>query len=126
MTSPLADDQAALIVAGEECPSSDVVRGWVHGALTGMALVPRLRAALVAEELVSNARRHGGLPCVLRLSLHRTQQVLLVCVDDCAEDDRDAWPVQAGLTLVDALSLDWGTDRAALGKTVWAEVALGV
>jgi hypothetical protein len=125
VTPPFAD-QAVLIIPTDEDVSMDVVRAWVHTALDGMGLLPRLRVALVVEELVSNARRHGHLPGVLRLSVDHEYQVLLVYVDDCAGDDGLVWPCRAGLALVDALSLDWGVEPRPRGKTVWAELALGV
>lgn len=127
MNPPLAGDQAVLIIPGGEDPSRDVVRLWVAEALTAVPPLPRLRVTLVVEELVSNARSHGRLPCVLRLSLDHTRRYLLVFVDDSAPDDKDGWwPVGAGLALVDALSLDWGMEPSARGKTMWAEVPVGL
>jgi hypothetical protein len=48
-----------------------------------------------------------------------------VFVDD-AGPDAIQWPLGAGLTLVDGLVLDWGVEPRASGKTVWAEVPVGV
>lgn len=124
MTSPLADDQAVLIIPTDDL-SEDVVRTWVGAALVGVPAVPRLRTALVVEELVSNARRHGSLPCVLRLCLDHTRRYLLVFVEDSAPDDGAVWPVRAGLTLVEGLASDWAVEARPRGKTVWAEIALG-
>jgi len=101
------------------------VRAWTAGALVGMPLVPRMRAVLVVAELVSNARRHGCLPCVLRLSLDPTRRHLLVFVEDAAPADDAVWPVGAGLSLVDGLTSDWAVESRPRGKTVWAEIALG-
>jgi hypothetical protein len=125
VTSPLADDQAVLIIPAGDDTSADLVRTWVAAALAGVPLVPGLRAALVAEELVSNARRHGGLPCVLRLSLDPTRRYLLVFVDDAAADSGAMWPRAAGLSLVDGLASDWAIEPRTRGKTVWAEISLG-
>jgi hypothetical protein len=125
MTSPLADDQALLIIPTDGEPSEDVVRTWVAGALVGVPLLPRLHAALVVDELVSNARRHGSLPCVLRLSLDHTRRYLLVFVEDSAPDDGAVWVAGAGLSLVDGLTSDWAVESRPRGKTVWAEIALG-
>jgi hypothetical protein len=125
MTSPLADDQAVLIIPTDSGDlSADVVRIWVVAALAGIPMVPRLHAALVVEELVSNARRHGCLPCVLRLSLDHTRRYLLVFVEDSAPDDGGVWPIGAGLVLVEGLTADWAVEARLRGKTVWAEIAL--
>lgn len=126
MTSPLADDQAVLIIPTDGGDlSADVVRTWVVAALAGVPMVPRLHAVLVVEELVSNARRHGSLPCVLRLSLDHTRRYLVVFVEDSAPDDGAAWPIGAGLVLVEGLASDWAVEGRLRGKTVWAELALG-
>jgi hypothetical protein len=124
VTSPLADDQAVLIIPPGEGPSAELVRTWAGAALATVPLLPRLRAVLVIEELVANARAYGGLPCVLRLSLDHTRRYLTVSVDDTAPDDGTAWPSGAGLTLVEALSSDWAVETRTRGKTVWAELAL--
>lgn len=126
MTSPLADDQALLIVPADLDASEDLVRTWAWASLDGVPLVPRLRAAIVIDELVSNASRYGGSLCVLRLSLDHTRRYLLVFVDDTVADDGTAWPVHAGLTLVEGLTSDWAVERRAQGKTVWAEIPLGM
>jgi hypothetical protein len=125
VTSPLADDQAVLIIPSGDELSEDVVRIWATGALAGVPMVPRLRAVLVVEELVSNALRHGRLPCVLQLLLDETRRYLLVLVEDSAPDDGAMWPMDAGLVLVDGLTSDWAVEPRALGKTVWAEIPLG-
>jgi hypothetical protein len=125
MTFPLADDQAVLIIPSGGGLSEDVVRTWVASALIGIPLVPRLHAELVVEELVSNARQHGSLPCVLRLSLDPTRRYLLVFVEDSSPDDGAVWPVGAGLVIVEGLTSDWAVEARLRAKTVWAEIALG-
>lgn len=121
----LARGPAVLIIPSGAEPSREDLRHWVAEALVRVPLLPRSRVALVVEELVSNARRHGGLPCVLRLSLDHTRRFLLVFVDDSATTGTQAWPTRAGLTLVDGLTLEWGVEPRATGKTVWAEVPVG-
>ena len=125
MTSPLADDQAVMIIPSDGDPSDDVVRAWVTAVLIGVPLVPRLAAVLVVAELVSNARRHGRLPCVLRLSLDDTRRYLLVFAEDSGTDDGGVWSARSGLVLVDGLTSGWAVQRRPLGKTVCAEIALG-
>lgn len=125
-------DQAVLIIPDGDDPPRDVVCHWVADALVWVPAVPSLRVAVVMDELVANARRHGRLPCVVRLSLDRTRRNVLVFVDDSAASAADcvagdvAWPAHAGLTLVDALTLDWGVEPRTRGKTVWARVPAGV
>jgi hypothetical protein len=118
------EDQAVLIMPTGRTPSMDVVRHWAANAMAWVPLVPRLRVSLVVEELVANARNHGRLPCVLRLSLDQTGRYVLVFVDDAGP--AISWPMGAGLTLVDGLTLDWGVELRANGKTVWAEVPIGL
>jgi hypothetical protein len=121
----LADDQVLLLVPSGAEPAARLVRSWVAIALEGIPLIPRLTVAVVVDELVSNACRHGRLPCVLRLCLDITRRYMLVSVDDAAPDDGTEWLSRAGLTLVDGLASDWAVHQRPQGKTVWAEVALG-
>jgi hypothetical protein len=125
LTSPLADDLATMVIPTDGDPPPDMVRTWVADVLVGVPAVPRLRAVVVADELVSNARRYGCLPCVLRLSLHRTRRRLLVCVEDSGDDDGVLWPSGAGLSFVEGLTSDWAVDSRPRGKAVWAEIVLG-
>lgn len=126
MTSPLADDQAVLIIPEAGDPPENLVRSWVAAALGWVPRAPRLLAAIVVGELVANARQHGSLPCVLRLSLDHTRRYLLVFVEDAAADDGAMWHPRAGLMLIDGLTSDWAVEPRPRGKTVWAEIALGV
>lgn len=127
MTLSFADRQATLIIPAEDDPPVDVVRCWVLGALVDVPLVPRLRTALVVEELIANARQHAEPPYVLRLVLDGEHRALRVFVDDCVpEFPAPGADGGAGLVLVDALSRDWGVEQRARAKTVWADVALGV
>jgi hypothetical protein len=120
---PAADDQAALIMPTALEPTAGQVRCWLRKALTGVPLLPRLQVALVAEELVANARVHARAPYVLQLSIEGG--ALWVQVDDCSPDSPQEWGPGSGLVLVAGLSRDWGVERRRRAKTVWAEVALG-
>ncbi len=121
MTLPFAD-QATVILPTAEEPDEDAVRVWVRLNLAGVPLVPRLRAALVTDELVGNARVHATPPFVLRVAVDG--RALRVLVDDCAPHAGGAWRTRGGLALVDGLTRGWGVERRALAKTVWAEVPL--
>ena len=123
MTLPFAD-QATLILPTADEPAPAVVRGWIRIELAAVPAVPRLRTAFVAEELVSNARRHARPPYVLRVAFDATVGALRVYVEDCAPRSGGAWRTRGGLALVDGLSRGWGVERRVSAKTVWAEVPL--
>ena len=110
-----------LIMPTEQEPSLDAVRGWIRGALRDLPLAVRLQTEVVADELVSNARRHGLAPYVLRLDVRDDRRALLVSVDDCAPPRGD-WAASGGLVLVGGLSERWGVEPRRQAKTVWAEL----
>ena len=84
-------------------------------------------AALVLSELVGNAVRYGDGD-VVRVALHRVDEVLRVEVEDGSPqppvprqaDDYDEGG--RGLMIVDALSLRWGHEPRPDGKSVWVEL----
>lgn len=85
-------------------------------------------AALVLDELVSNAHVHGAAPRVCRIGLLDQGHRLRFEVDDTATEmprmrtpDRNGG---RGLVLVDRLSSSWGVQTEADHKSVWAELAL--
>ncbi len=123
MTLPFAD-QVALIIPTADEPGQDEIRCWVQDHLAEVAPGPRLHAAIVAEELVGNARAHAAPPYVLRVAVDPGRGALRVFVEDCAADRGGRWRSRGGLTLVDGLSRGWGVERRTSAKTVWAEVAL--
>jgi len=110
-----------LIMPTAHEPSLDAVRGWIRGALRELPLAVRLHTEVVADELVSNARRHGQAPYVLRLDVRDDRRALLVSVDDCAPPRGD-WAPSGGLVLVGGLSERWGVEPRRRAKTVWAEL----
>jgi hypothetical protein len=85
-------------------------------------------AVLVADELISNAHRHGRGPRSCRLVLIDQNRCVRVEVDDTSsEQPRLRTPDRTGgrgLVLVDRLATAWGVRNHADHKTVWAEVAL--
>ena len=83
------------------------------------------KAELVVSELVTNAVQAGSDTVDVLLELHQTRSVIRV------RDYAPGRPVRVqsphindiggrGLTIVDAVSGDWGTDPHSTGKTVWA------
>lgn len=85
-------------------------------------------AELVVSELVGNAVEHGGGHAELVITL--LGDTVRVDVLDHNPDPPvmlSPTPVDArhrGLLIVAALSIRWGTDRTAAGKSVWAELPL--
>jgi hypothetical protein len=59
MTMPSALHSAILIMPTDQDPPADAIRMWVRHALNLLPTLTRLRATLVADELIANARRHG-------------------------------------------------------------------
>lgn len=97
------------------------LEAWGCGEVVGPAV-------LVTSELVTNAWRHAGAGC--RLRLVRQATVVRIEVADAApsppeprrvaEDDEGG----RGLLIVSALSAAWGVDPAERGKVTWAELLL--
>ncbi|MEU6068657.1 ATP-binding protein [Streptomyces sp. NPDC047082] len=86
---------------------------------------------LCVTELVSNVIRHVGEGTLIRVRVARTDgDRIRVEVSDPAER---ALPVSLpatpddetgrGLTLLDAVTVRWGVEQGAVGKTVWCELA---
>ena len=83
--------------------------------------------SLLVTELISNGVRHART--TLELVLSFDGRCLRIAVADGNPRRPEARPRQAltvggwGLTLIDSLSTEWGTDiDDARGKTVWFEI----
>lgn len=126
---PEADDPNPTHVACDldKAPNRSV-RDLVRSVLTGRTGVMVEDAVLVADELVSNAHRHGDAPRICRLGLRDRGRCLRIEVDDASPDQpRMRTPDSTGgrgLILVDRLATAWGVQHHAHRKTVWAELAL--
>ncbi|MEU5694590.1 ATP-binding protein [Actinosynnema sp. NPDC020468] len=103
------------------------IRGLVRELTAGYEGVLADDAVLVADELVTNAHRHGAPPRVCRILLD-PGRLLRVEVDDTARDQPRGRTPDAtggrGLVLVENLASAWGVRTHADHKTVWAEFAL--
>lgn len=103
-----------------------LVTEWGHPALAG-------DVALVVSELMTNALLHGSLrDRLIRVRITVTGVTLRVEVSDprgerlpspCSVGDTDQFG--RGLLLVGALAHRWGWEPRSVGKTVYAEWALG-
>jgi anti-sigma regulatory factor (Ser/Thr protein kinase) len=82
----------------------------------------------IASEIVGNVVRHARTPLTLRVSFDGVG-VLIAATDgavsvpeqhvatDASEDGR-------GLLIIETLSSEWGWHATAVGKTLWARVAV--
>lgn len=119
MTMPLSEHSAILIVPTDQDPPAEAIRTWIRHALNQLPTLTRLHTTLVADELVTNARRYGRPPYVLQLTVHRSH-ILVVAVDDSSTiDDNEPRPE---LTVLNGLSKRWGVERRQLARTYWAEL----
>jgi two-component sensor histidine kinase len=110
------------------------LRARLRAALTGSSVVERPerehwseRLVLVADELTSNALRHGGAPVAAALS--RSGLDWLIAVSDSSMEvpptpaqGRDPGLGGFGLYLVADLAVRHGWSRTRGAKTVWAVV----
>ncbi|MFF0116860.1 ATP-binding protein [Streptomyces prasinus] len=102
-----------------------LVVGWGHPGAAG-------DAALVASELCTNALLHGCLrDRLFRVETSLTGTALRIAVTDPKGEhlpqDRPADPCAQfgrGLLIVRALVDRWAVEHLAVGKTVWAEMAV--
>jgi anti-sigma regulatory factor (Ser/Thr protein kinase) len=90
-------------------------------------------AELLASEMVTNAIQASGKlrtaeTPVVRIRVTSDRESLTICVWDGSDEmpvRQDAGPDAIsgrGLLLVESLSHDWGTYRAAKGKVVWVSL----
>jgi len=119
MIRPPREENATLVLPTEHDPPAEVVAAWILRALSELPAPARLRAAVVAHELLTAARRRGSAPYVLRLAT-LDRRTLGVSVDDCDPEPDDG----PNLVLVDGLSTRWGVERRSRGRTTWAELAV--
>jgi signal transduction histidine kinase len=110
------------------------LRARLRATLTGSATVERPerdhwseRLVLIADELTSNALRHGGAPVATTLSSGRNQWLLTVRdasneVPPLPAQGRDPGLGGFGLYLVADLSVRHGWAQGPGAKTVWAVV----
>lgn len=109
-------------------PPTTSVRHLVREVLADCSGVMVDDAVLVADELVTNALRHGQAPRICRLTLLHHPRRLRIEVDDAStREPRIRAPDHTGgrgLILVDRLSSRWGTEHHNDHKTVWAELDL--
>jgi len=100
----------------------DILTAWNQAELADTA-------CLLASEILTNAVRHARRPVGLRLH-HMPGEIITEITDDYAQLPRRTLPALndefgRGLTLVEALSHEWGTLPSSIGKIVWFTLAVG-
>ncbi|WP_342751461.1 ATP-binding protein [Saccharothrix carnea] len=122
----LPDDGLDLALGDVRTP--DGVAGWVRQVAYEMDERRVADLALIAAELVGNARRHAEGPWRVRLLRVDERHVVRVEVEDRSPSllpvlGRPDDPAAGnGLLLVNRLSVRWGFDHYEDRKAVWAEV----
>ncbi|WP_342787255.1 ATP-binding protein [Saccharothrix saharensis] len=125
----LPDDGLDLALGGDRTPDDIAALVRQVGYEVDERRVTDL--ALIAAELVGNARQHAEGPWRMRLLRVAERRVVRVEVEDRSPsllpvlgrpDDPAAG---SGLLLVNRLSVHWGFDRHEDRKVVWAEVPTG-
>jgi hypothetical protein len=127
-SDPNRGDGDPAVACDLDRTSFPTFRTLVRQLLHGQSGVVVEDAVLVADELVTNAHRHGAAPRAGRLYLVNEGRGLLIEVDDSgpAQPRMAARAGRRGLTLVDRLASRWGVRRHPRHKTVWAELPLAV
>jgi hypothetical protein len=109
--------------------SAEAARGLVRTALAAWSLELLIEnGSLIVTELVANAVIHTGC-CSIRVLVARPapDRVRIGVVDKSRvlpvrREPKDDDVRGRGLALVEALSLQWGTDLKRWGKCVWADL----
>ena len=126
------DTLAARIVLDDDPRAAGVARRFLREFLA-RADVPEsvsATAELCLSELVTNAIVHAGTRCELRATLDTALTVAVrdsggTAPDAAPDDDPDPLRVHGrGLLLVEALADRWGSERDAIGTTVWFALEL--
>lgn len=118
---PRGEDDATLVIPTETDPPADAVAAWIHAALQQLPAPARLHAALVAHELLTDARGRRSAPYVLRLTTLDRRATLTVSVDDCTTDPDHP---DENLVLVSGLCARLGVEQRRRGRTTWAELVV--
>ncbi|MCT2584416.1 ATP-binding protein [Actinophytocola gossypii] len=98
------------------------VRRWLKSPLHGCTPGAVREAAVVLGELLGNAFRHARPPFTVEVSLPSPGTAVRMAVHDATPSPAAGWPLGRGLTIVRRLCPDWGVERDADGKAVWAEL----
>ncbi len=127
---PVADDDTTLsarMVLEDDPRSAGAARRFLREFLERVEVSDELAATaeLCLSELVTNAIVHAGSRTELRATLDTTLTVSVrdrggPAPDAAPDDDPDPLRVHGrGLLLVEALADRWGSERDAVGTTVW-------
>ena len=79
-------------------------------------------AALLTSEVASNAARHGREPIELSISLEKEGLRVSVVDQGAGFDSKDEALRGTRITLIEAVSSDWGAQQTEEGTEVWFKV----
>lgn len=128
LTQPSSEPNQTGISCALDGTPTKTIRDRIRAAFPGRYGVIVDDAILVADELVTNALRHGQAPRSFRLAvLHHGRRLRIEVEDASPQQPKIRTPDHTGgrgLILVDQLASQWGVDYHDDYKTVWAELAL--
>jgi len=115
-------DTALLVIRDDRALSRERIRLWLRESMAGRPDHDVLRVELVVGELLDNARRYGQPRYVVELVLDRHTGIFTIRVRNRAPRSTAGWAPAAGLSIVEALSEQWGVVSMEDRTTVWVKV----
>ncbi|MFD7657995.1 hypothetical protein ACFV4N_28825 [Actinosynnema sp. NPDC059797] len=115
-------DTALLVVRDDGTLPRRQVEPWLRDRLDGRPEHDVLRVRLIVAELLDNAQRHGWPRYVVELVLDRRTGVLTIRFRNRTPERVVGWAPGAGLSIVEALSEQWGFVAMRSSTTVWVKV----
>lgn len=115
-------DTAVLVIRDDRILWRETTRLWLRERMDGWPDHDVLRVELVVAELLDNAQRHGLPRYVVELVLDRHAEVLTIRLRNRAPCSSTGWTREAGLSIVEALSEQWGVVSMGNSTTVWVRV----
>ena len=119
-------DTALLVIRDDRTAWQETTRLWLRERMDGRPDHDVLRVELVVAELLDNAQRYGLPRYVVELVLDRPAEILTIRVRNRAPRRSAGWVSAAGLSVVEALSEQWGVVSMGYSTTVWARVRFAV
>lgn len=118
-------DIALLVVHDDGTVPQGKVEPWLQECLDGWPEFDALRVRLIVAELLDNAQHHGWPSYVVELVLDRRTGGLTVRLCNRALRKSVDWVPAAGLTIIEALSEQWGVASLTHSTTVWVKICFG-
>ncbi|MFD0204151.1 MULTISPECIES: ATP-binding protein [Saccharothrix] len=115
-------DTAVLVIRDDRVLWRETTRLWLRERMDGWPDHDVLQVELVVAELLDNAQGYGLPRYVVELVLDRHAEILTIRVRNRAPRSGAGWTQAAGLSIVEALSEQWGVVSMGNSTTVWARV----